>query len=107
MTHPQCGCDRDRNAPAANPAGAVVLISSVFLFEHDGEGAPPIEGTDYVGAYLDLNGDTHYDPLEDPVSVPGSASGWSIQPLGEKATARAEQWRLLRAHIDRALAEGR
>ena len=93
-----------------------------------------LPGTYYVGAFLDINGDTRYDPLDepggfymsgaspgtvtinngsdafgidivlyDPVSVPGSSSGWRIPPLDEKNAARAEQWRLLRAHVDRLL----
>jgi len=95
-------------------------------------------GTYYVGAYLDINGDTQFDPLNEPAGfymVDGSIetvtiangsdvfdvdiemadpalfssapSGWRIPALSEEDATRAEQWRLLRAHIDRALAEGR
>lgn len=41
--------DGDPGTAAANPAGAVVIISSVLIFGYEEEGPPPIEGADVAG----------------------------------------------------------
>ena len=95
-------------------------------------------GTYYVGAYLDINGDTQFDPLNepagfymdggslgtvtiangsdvfdvdieilDPALFSGAPSGWRIPALSEEDATRAEQWRLLREHVERMLAARR
>ncbi len=95
-------------------------------------------GTYYVGAFLDVNRNDTYDPavepagfymvggsiatvtiangsdvfdvdieMADPALNSGTRTGWNIPVLNGDNAARAEQWRLLRAHIDRALAARR
>jgi hypothetical protein len=39
----------DPGTAAANPADAVVVISSIFIFDYQGEGPPPIEGAAIAG----------------------------------------------------------
>jgi len=80
----------DPGTAAANPADAVVLISSVFIFDYENEGPPPIEGAAIAGtggnysvpnlidgtfwpvAMKETNGDGDLDPdLGDAVGAYG------------------------------------
>ena len=74
---------------------------------------------DPAGFYMDggslatvtiANGSDVFDvdiEILDPALFSGAPSGWHIPALDGENAARAEQWRLLREHIDRLLAARR